>query len=132
MTLPPKNTTSTSNAARFASLEAQVGAISTTLEDFVTESKEYRLRAERNESQIWAAIKEQGDNLNRAVERLSNNGRISWGMIVSTGGFILALVGAAAAVNHAMNEARIKQVEIRQEFMAKELDRHYEDLRARK
>jgi hypothetical protein len=132
MTLPAKNTTSTSNAARFASLEAQVGAISTTLEDFVTESKEYRLRAERNESQIWAAIKEQGDNLNRAVERLSNNGRISWGMIVSTGGFILALVGAGAAVNHAMNEARIKQVEIRQEFMAKELDRHYEDLRARK
>lgn len=129
---PTTRPASQSNAARFASLEAQVGAISTTLEDFVTESKEYRLRAERNESQIWAAIKEQGDNLNRAVERLSNNGRISWGMIVSTGGFILALVGAGAAVNHAMNEARIKQVEIRQEFMAKELDRHYEDLRARK
>lgn len=130
--IPTTRPASQSNAARFASLEAQVGAISTTLEDFVTESKEYRLRAERNESQIWAAIKEQGDNLNRAVERLSNNGRISWGMIVTTGSFILALIGAGAAVNHSLTEARIKQVEIRQEFMARELDRNYEDLKARK
>lgn len=121
----------TNNAERFSRLESQVGALSATLEDFVTESKEYRQRTERTEQQIWVAIREQGDNLNRAVEKLSSAGQISWGMIVSTGGFLIALIGAGAAVNHALTEARVKQVEIRaelhQEMNQRELDRIYQE-----
>ncbi len=113
------------DAARFATLETKVGSIGETLEAFVAESKEYRLRSERTESQIWAAIREQGERMNSAVEKLSTNGRISWGMIVSTGGFILALIGAGAAVNNALTEARVKQIEIRQEFLQRESDRTY-------
>jgi len=113
--------------ARFATLETKVGSIGDTLETFVLESKEYRLRAERTETQIWSAIREQGERMNQAVEKLSNNGRISWGMIVSTGGFILAIIGAGAAVNHALTESRIRQTEIRNEGLQREMEREYQE-----
>jgi hypothetical protein len=117
------------DAARFATLETKVGSIGETLEAFVAESKEYRLRSERTETQIWAAIREQGERMNSAVEKLSNNGRISWGMIVSTGGFILALIVAGAGVNYSLTEARVRQIEIRQEYMQREADRAYTERR---
>ena len=112
---------------RFGTLEANVHAIGENLDAFVTESKEHRNRAERNETQIWNAIREQGERMNLAVEKLSNNGRISWGMIVSTGGFLVAVIAAGAGVNHALTESRMKQVEIRIEYHQRELDRGYEE-----
>lgn len=108
--------------ARFAHLETQVGNVSTLLESFIKESKDYRERIERDQSQMWSAIKEQGESLNRAVERLSNNGRISWPMIVATVGMILSVSAAAAGVGHALMESRIRQLEIREEFLQKAAD----------
>ena len=120
---PPKSPNLTSSA-RFASLETQVGNVATQLGDFIKESKDYRDRTERSEAQIWQAIKENGANLNIAVEKLSNNGRISWGAIISTGGFLLSIVLAAAGVSHVIVESRIRQLEIREEFMMRDIERH--------
>lgn len=119
---PPKAFT---DSARFAHFESKVESIGDILDTFVAESKEYRQRQDRTEAQIWSAIREQGERMNSAVEKLSNNGRISWGMIVSTGGFLLTLIATGAAVNNALSEARVKQLEIRAEYHQRELDRSY-------
>lgn len=116
-----------SDATRYATLETKVASIGDTLDAFVTESSKYRERQERSEAQIWNAIRDQGERMNLAVEKLSAKGQISWGAIVSTGGFILAVILAGAGANHALSEARIKQLEIRAEFQQRELDRAYQE-----
>ncbi len=122
--MTPSKAPSQTTDVRFANLETQIGQVSTQLGDFIKESKDYRDRTERSEAQIWQAIKEQGASLNNAIERLSNNGRISWGAIISTGGFLLSIVLAAAGVSHVIVESRIRQLEIREEFMQRDIERN--------
>jgi hypothetical protein len=114
---------------RLAHLETQVGSVATSLNSFINESKEWRDRVERDQSNIWNAIKDQGDNLGRAVEKLSSKGQISWGMIVSTMGMILTITAGFAAVGHAMMESRMRQVEIRQEHIREDVKENREWLR---
>lgn len=113
-------------AARYAHLETQLGNVATQLADFIRDSKEYRDRIERDQLQIWSAIKEQGENLQRSVERLSANGRISWPMIVATVGMVLSVSAGAAAIGNTLMESRIRQTDIRLEYIVKEQDRHRE------
>lgn len=114
---------------RYNHLEGQISGIAASLDGFIKESAEYRARTEREQGQIWAAIREQGDNLRNAVEKLSMKGNISWPMIVSTLGIILSVAVAAAGVGHALMESRIKQVEIRVDYNERDLDRQRELIR---
>lgn len=122
--MTPSKAPSQTTTVRFANLETQIGQVSTQLGDFIKESKDYRDRTERSEAQIWQAIKENGTNLNLAVERLSMNGRIGWPMIISTVTAVLALTAAGASVGHMLMESRIRQLEIREEFMQRDIDRN--------
>lgn len=108
--------------SRLTKLESAVSTVATQLGDFIKESKDHRQRVEQDQERLWSAIKEQGTSLQSAVEKLSNNGRITWPVICSTLGVVLALVTAGAGVNNALMEARIKQTEIRQEYMQKSMD----------
>lgn len=111
----PMSTQNTSVSNRIGHIETQISGLASSLDGFIKESAEYRARTEREQTQLWAAIREQGDNLRNAVEKLSVRGQISWGAIVTTGAFILALIGAGAGVNNALLESRIRQLEIRDE-----------------
>lgn len=110
-------------AGQFAHLETQVGSVATQLSDYIKDSKEYRDRIERDQMQIWAAIKDQGQALQTAVDRLSNAGRISWPGIVATVGLVLSVSAAAAAIGKTLVDAQIRQNQIQIEHMEKEMDR---------
>ncbi len=115
-----------SSDARFAHMEASISSVATQLGDFIKESREDRERRDREDKShrdmLWSAIKEQGVALQSAVEKLSNNNKITWPMICSTLGVVVMLITAGAGVNNALMESRIKQTEIRQEYMQRELD----------
>lgn len=78
---------------RIGKLETSVAGIASSVETLVDSQKH-----------VWAAI-----------EKLSTRGEMSWGKIVSTGGFVLAIATGAATMNNALLEGRIRQVEIRAE-----------------
>lgn len=118
-----------SSTARFAHLEAQVGNVAIQLADFIKESKEHRDRVEVDQARIWSAIEKQGLALQSAVERLSSRGQISWGMIVSTGGLVLALIAAGGGVNNALMESRIHQLEIQDDAIREVREAQLETLR---
>jgi hypothetical protein len=112
--------------AGMSSTDAKIATVATQLGDFIKESR-------RDNEQMWAAHKEQGQALQAAIERqgqalqaavekLSNKGQITWPVICSTVGVILSLIIAGGGINHALTESRIKQLEIREEYMQKELD----------
>jgi hypothetical protein len=117
---------SKSSDARFAHVESSIASLATTVGDFIKESREDRERRDREDKShrdmLWQAIKEQGVSLQTSIEKLSTRNQITWPMICSTLGVVLGLVTAGAGVNNALMEARIKQTEIRQEFLQKELD----------
>jgi hypothetical protein len=118
-------------ASRLAKLEGLVGVIATQFSEFIKEAKDHR---EADQAQLWAAIKEQGNQhsaaikeqgtqLQAAVEKLSSKGQITWPIICSTLGVVIGLVTAGAGVNNALMEAKIKQTEIRLEYIQKLLER---------
>jgi len=113
---PPKKFTSRQSSPsvieRYNHLENQIVGIVTSLEAFVKESREDRARTEREQNSLWAAIREQGDNLRNAIEKLTARGQISWGAVVTTVGLLLALIIAAGQVSVMLMEGRIKQLEI--------------------
>jgi len=111
----------------YSHMEAQVSGVAASLEGFIKESREFRDRTEREQTNIWAAIREQGDNLRNAVEKLSANGRIGWPMIISTVTAILAITTAGASVGYMLMESRIKQTEIRQEYHERMLTEYREE-----
>ncbi len=114
MATPQKFTRQTSPSVieRYNHLENQIVGIIATVDGFVKESREDRARTEREQSSLWAAIREQGDNLRNAIEKLSTRGQISWGAVVTTVGLLLALIIAAGQVSVMLMEGRIKQLEI--------------------
>jgi hypothetical protein len=122
MANPSSGGDSVSQATRFAHLETQVGNVAVQLGDFIKDSKEYRERTERDQAQIWAAIKDQGEQFRGAVEKLSGRGQISWQMIVATVGMVLSVSAAAAGVGHALMQSQIRQLEIREEYLQKAVD----------
>ena len=97
---------------RYSHLESQVSGVVASLEGFIKESREDRARTEREQTSLWAAIREQGNNLRNAIEKLSTRGQISWGAVVTTVGLLLALIIAAGQVSVMLMEGRIKQLEI--------------------
>lgn len=99
----------------YTELEKQVAGVAATLDSFIKDAKEYRERNEREQDSMWKAIREQGENLGKAVEKLSTKGQISWPMVVATVGMILTVSGGAATVGQMLVEARVKQLEIRDE-----------------
>ena len=103
-------------AERYNHLENQVSAVAATLDGFIKDSQENRNRTEREQTAIWAAIREQGDNLRNAIEKLSARGQISFTVIATTVGLILSISSAAAMVGHQLMMAQIKQLEIRDEY----------------
>jgi membrane protein YqaA with SNARE-associated domain len=131
--------------SRFAHMEASIASVATQasaantsianvatqLGDFIKDSKEHRERVERDQQMLWAAIKEQGVALQTSVEKLSNRGQITWPIIVSTVALLVTLIATGAGVGHMLMESRIKQVEIRQEFLTRDADRSYAEKAAR-
>jgi len=97
---------------RITALEEGVVGLSRSIATFVTEAKDHRKQVEGEHSRLWETIKEQGVAMQRSIDKLSSRGEISWGKIVSTGGFLVALVGIAATMSNTLVEGRIKQVEI--------------------
>lgn len=112
----PRSRTSPSVIERYNHLESQVAGVAATLDGFIKEAEVTRARNDREQTAMWTAIREQGDNLGKAVEKLSSKG-ISWPMIVTTIGMILSMSAAASTVGYMLMESRIKQVEIRNDFM---------------
>lgn len=100
---------------RYNHLENQVAGVAATLAGFIKESQDNQARTEREQTTMWGAIREQGENLNKAVEKMSTKGQISWPGVIATVGMILSVSAAAAAVGHMLMESRIKQLEIRDE-----------------
>ncbi len=123
--------TPTTDSARLGHIESQVSSVAASLDSFIKESASFRVRTEKEQTQIWAAIREQGDNLRNAVEKLSMRGQISWGMIVTTGGLVLALIGAVAGVGNIIMESRIQQLYIRDAAQGELLDARLETERVR-
>jgi hypothetical protein len=123
MSRPSPHTTPAVDTGRYQHLEMQFGAVATQLADFIKDSKEYRDRNERDQMQIWAAIKDQGVALQSAVERLSNNTRISWPGIVATVGLVLSVSAGAAAIGNAIVESKIAQNVIRIQAIEKQTER---------
>lgn len=119
---------SSSSAVRFVQIETQISEVGKQLSDFIDDSRSYRERVERDQSQIWVAIKEQGEQMNRAIERLSNANRISWPGILATVGTMVSLTAGAAAIGHAIVEGRIKQLEIRDEYRLRETERNRQEI----
>ena len=104
-------------ASRYNHLENQVAGLVAQFSDFIRDSKDHRDRIEKDQTQIWGAIREQGEQLRSAIEKLSTKGQISWPMIVATVGLILSVSAAAAAVGQVLMESRMKQLEITTNFL---------------
>lgn len=111
------------DTTRYQHLELQFSAVATQLADFIKDSKEYRDRNERDQMQIWAAIKEQGTALQSAVDRLSAAGRISWPGIVATVGLVLSVSAAAAAIGKTLVDAQIQQTAIQVAKIQRDMER---------
>lgn len=120
-----------SASARYTHLETQLGNVATQLADFIKESKEYRDRDERERSQIWAAIKEQGDQMRIAFDKLSAKGQISWPAIMTTIAVLLSLIAAAGGVSQMLVESRIRQLEIRDDAMREVMDARFKQIEIR-
>jgi len=124
---PPRSLSVTQE--HYNDLEKQVAGVAATLDGFIKESKENQSRTEREQAAIWSAIREQSDNLGKAVEKLSTKGQISWPMVVATVGMIITVSGAAATVGHMLMESRIRQIEIRDDFLSRMCDENHEAMR---
>lgn len=99
--------------ARLTRLESSVTNLTDGLNRFIKESQEHRSAQALKEDKFWAALEK-------------NRPHITWPLIVTVGGFVLTLVGSAAAIGHAFVELRVRQLEVQ--------DRHIEhvmDERAR-
>lgn len=106
------NQPASADHSRYSNLEIQVGNVATQLGDFIKESRADRERDERERSKIWSAIKEQGDQMRIAFDKLSSKGQISWPMIMTAIGTLLLVGSAVATVGQMLMESRIKQLEI--------------------
>ena len=51
-------------------------------------------------------------------------------MVVATVGMIITVSGAAATVGHMLMESRIRQIEIRDEFLSRMCDENHEAMRS--
>lgn len=138
----------TDHATRFAHLETQVSNVAITLTDFIKDSKEHRDRIERDQTQIWTALREQADQLRTAVEKLSTKGQISWQMIFAAVSVLVALMGLLAGVNNAivdgkiqrleerdqavkeLREAKIETLNVRDEFILRRLDEDHQTIQS--
>lgn len=118
--------TPTTDSARLGHIESQVSSVATSLEAFIKESSEFRTRTEKEQTQIWAAIRENGDNLRNAIEKLSTRGQISWGMIVSTGGFLLVVISMVAAVNNQLIQGQLEQLKVTDRASERQTDMRLE------
>ena len=140
-------------ATRLTQLDAAVTAVATQLGDFIKESKEHRQRTEADQAQLWAAIREQGNQhsaaikeqglqhsaavkeqglqLQAAVEKLSSKGQISWPAIIATVSMLVTLIGAGAGVGWMLMESRITQVDNKLEYAAKICDAEQRVINAR-
>lgn len=126
-----KSSSLNTTSGKFAHLEASISSVATQLGDYIKESKEYRDRIERDQSLIWDAIKEQGKNLQSAVDRLTIKGQISWSVILSSISVVVLVVSAGATVSHKLMESRIKQLEIQDQSMEKLHESNLEQFRIR-
>lgn len=98
-------------------LESQVSGIAASLDSFIKESREFRDRTEREQTNIWAAIREQGDNMRNAVEKLSTRGQLSWQLIFSAITVLLAVTSGAAVLGQIFVDLRMEQFEIHNSYI---------------
>ena len=110
--------TQTSNA-RLGHLETAIASLASQVSAFVKDSHEHRERIERDQALLWQAVKEQGKTFTDAVSRISDARALSWPVIVVTIGMILGLISAFAFVAEKIADARLKQQEIRMDYMEK-------------
>ncbi|MEI6177582.1 MAG: hypothetical protein WCS43_11875 [Verrucomicrobiota bacterium] len=97
---------------RYNHLETQVSEVAMALKSFIADTKDHRERLDRDQSQIWQAIRDQGVQMREAIEKLSLRGEIRWPAIVTTVSLIVLLATSASAVLYTLSESRIKQLEI--------------------
>ena len=106
-------------ASRLTKMEGVVSGLSQQFADFLKESKEHRDRTERDNQQIWQAIKEQGAAMQASVDRLSSKGEMSWGKIASVGGFMFVCASGLGALVWQLSEARVHQLEVKADTVEK-------------
>lgn len=102
----------TQDVTKIVALETGLDNLTGKLSTFIDDSKEHRRVMGEELSRIWQAHNEQGERMTEALNRLSSKGAITWPLLVSTGGFVLTLVLAAAGLGHAFVESRSRQLEI--------------------
>lgn len=106
-------------ASRLTKMEGVVSGLSQQFADFLKESKEHRDRIERDNQQIWQAIKEQGAAMQSSVDRLSSKGEMSWGKIASVGGFLFVCASGLGAMAWQISEHRVHQLEVKADTVEK-------------
>jgi phage-related protein len=116
---PTRQTPSSTTNARLGNLETAVAGIASEVSAFIKESHEHRERIERDQTAIWQAVKEQGDRFTAAVDRISTRGALSWPVVVITISMILGLITGIAVVAEKVAEARLRQHEIRMDYIEK-------------
>ena len=119
MTTSPNRKTQIAHAEesyeRMSVLEKNVAGLASNIDALIKDTKEHRDRVDLDQQRIWNALEKQGNTMQAAFERLNTKGEISWGKIVSTGGFLMLIIGAVASMSNALIEGRIRQVEIKEQ-----------------
>lgn len=121
-------------AVKLAGLETGMQNLTGKVETFVQDSKEYRdfmaqeTRDNRRtqieeQTKIWTELRAQGDRFNTALEKLGSRGAITWPLILMTAGFVLTVVGTAATLGHFFVETRVKQLEIADRYLERDIVR---------
>lgn len=107
---------------RVSALEKSVSGIASSVKALVDNSKTHREQMERDQRDIWVAIKEQNTTMQTAMDKLSHKGDLSWGKIASVGGFFFLLASGLGAMAWQLSEGRVHQLEIHDEEQAKQLE----------
>lgn len=101
--------------ARLTRLESSVTNLTDGLNRFIKESQEHRSAQAAKEDKFWAALEK-------------NRPHITWPLIVTVGGFVLSLVGAAAAIGHAFVELRVRQLEVQDRHIERSMEENHRDV----
>ena len=109
----------TDTNARLTKVESAVATMSAQFTEFLKETKDHRDRTDRDNQQLWQALKEQGHSMQISVDRLASKSEMSWSKIASVGGFLFVCGSGLAALVWQLGETRIHQLEIQSESNSK-------------
>jgi len=100
---------------RLTRLESSVENLTQGLNRFINEAHEHRASQALKEEKLWAALEK-------------NRAHITWPLIVTVGGFVFTLIGAAAGLGHMFVELRVQQLEIEDHHIERTLNESHRDV----